>query len=519
MIRWGITANAHDAALAVFDNNELKFAAHAERSSGIKNDKYLNQTIVDQALEFGAPRHVHWYETQWLKRLRQLRAGQYSTALTKPSPVSSLQKFGIRPRTFADIGDDIPVDFNHTPAWHNSRHHASHAAAGYFTSPYRDAAVLVIDSIGEFETLTVWEGNDRKLKRKFSQKYPHSVGLWYSAMTQRIGLKPNEDEYILMGWAAVGDPDKYKKKIFEDFFYPLDQNSPRIRFKQNLHRGCKQWAPELNSVQDYADIAAGTQAVYEYIFEHLVKQTKKLVDSDNIVLMGGCALNCVANSIAYKYFNNVWIMPNPGDAGSSVGCVLDYTKEFIEFDSPYLGHAIRGNYPVNSALKVIQESGMVGVANGCAEFGPRALGNRSLLADPRGENMQDLVNTVKQRQAFRPFAPVIKEECLHDYFDMPEGVTSSPFMQFVGRTKDPKSFPAITHIDGTSRVQTVTRKQHPGLYKLLDKWHKATGCPMLLNTSLNIKGEPMVDNKKDAVRWTEKYKVEVVTEERSSIGE
>lgn len=519
MIRWGITANAHDAALAVFDNNELKFAAHAERSSGKKNDKYLNQTLINQALEWGNPQHVHWYETQWLKRMRQMYAGQYRTALTKIGPVPTLRSFDIDIWDWSDLGMDDYGRGNATPRFWNTRHHHSHAAAGYYTSPYREAAVLVVDSIGEFETLTVWEGKDQNLKRKFSQRYPDSLGLWYSAMTQRIGLKPNEDEYILMGWAAVGDPEKYKKRIFEDFFYPLDQNSPRVRFKQNLHRGCLQWAPELNSVQDYADIAAGTQAVYEYVFKHLVKQTKKLVDSDNIVLMGGCALNCVANSIAYKYFKNVWIMPNPGDAGSSVGCVLAHTKEFVEFDSPYLGYSIRGNYPVNSALKIIKEKGMVGVANNKAEFGPRALGNRSLLADPRGQNMQDLVNTVKQRQAFRPFAPVIKEECLHEYFDMPEGVNSSPFMQFVGRTKDPKAFPAITHVDGTARVQTVTRLQHPGLYKLLDKWHKETGCPMLLNTSLNIKGEPMVDTEEDAKRWTEKYNVEVVTSERSSIGD
>ena len=511
MIRWGITANAHDAALAVFKDDELKFAAHAERSSGIKNDKHLNQTLIDQAREFGEPSTVHWYETDWLKKLRQIHAGQYKTAWNNPTSQHTLLEFEID--TFND-----PYSFRGPTQFHHARHHASHASAGYYTSPYRDAAVLVVDSIGEFETLTIWQGTDTQLKRKFSQKYPHSLGLWYSAMTQRIGLKPNEDEYILMGWAAIGDPEKYKKQIFNDFFHPLDQNSPRVRFKQNLHRGCMEWAPELNSIQDYADIAAGTQAVYEYVFEHLVKQTRKLVPSNNLVLMGGCALNCVANSIAYKHFDNVWIMPNPGDAGSSIGCVLNYTEEFIEFDSPYLGHAIRGNYPVNSALKIIQEKGMVGVANNKAEFGPRALGNRSLLADPRGQDMQDLVNTVKQRQAFRPFAPVIKEDCLHDYFDMPDGVTSSPFMQSVGRTKNPELFPAITHVDGTARVQTVTRSQHPGLYKLLDKWHEATGCPMLLNTSLNIKGEPMVDTIEDAQRWTEKYKVEVVTGEKSSIG-
>lgn len=505
-IKWGITAGSHDASLAVFENNELKFAAHAERSSRIKNDKSLNQTIVDQALEYGMPTGVHWYETMWLKRMRQLYAGQYKTAITKPSPVNLVEKHGIA----LCYNGMLEANF-YDAVFYEHKHHETHAAAGYYTSPYREAAVLVIDSIGEWETLTIWQGKDRKLKRKFSQRYPHSVGLWYSAMTQRIGLKPNEDEYILMGWAAIGDPEKYKKKIFEDFFYPLDPNSPKIKFKRNLHRGCRDWAPELNSVQDYADIAAGTQAVYEYVFKHLIKQTKKLVDSDNIVLMGGCALNCVANSIAFDSFNNVWIMPNPGDAGSSVGAVLSHTREFIDFDSPYLGHSIRGNYPVDKALAELQNVGMVGVANGCAEFGPRALGNRSLLADPRGQNMQDLVNTVKQRQAFRPFAPVIKEECLHEYFDMPTGVTSSPFMQFVGRTKDPESFPAITHIDGTSRVQTVTRKQHAGLYNLLDKWHEATGCPMLLNTSLNIKGEPMVDTEEDARRWAEKYNVKIVT--------
>ena len=401
MIRWGITANAHDAALAVFKDDELKFAAHAERSSGIKNDKHLNQTIVDQALEFGNPDDIHWYETDWLKRLRQVRSGQYSTAFNKITPQASLLEFNIN--TYVDS-----YSLQSGPHFHYHRHHASHAAAGYFTSPYKDAAVLVVDSIGEFETLTVWKGVNRELKRKFSQKYPHSLGLWYSAMTQRIGLKPNEDEYILMGWAAIGDPNKYKKRIFEDFFYPLGHSSPRVKFRQNLHRGCKQWAPELNSIQDYADIAAGVQAVYEYVFEHLIRQTRKLVPSRNIVLMGGCALNCVANRIAYKYFTNVWIMPNPGDAGSSIGCVLDSTKDFIEFNSPYLGNSIRGNYPVNSALKIIQESGMVGVANNRAEFGPRALGNRSLLADPRGKDMQDLVNTVKQRQSFGPFAPVGK---------------------------------------------------------------------------------------------------------------
>ena len=189
MIRWGITANSHDAAVAVFDGKEIKFAAHAERSSGKKNDKFLNSTIISQALEYGEPDEVHWYETQWLKRLRQIKSGQYQLAFNKESPRTTLANLGVKTRPyFCDESFMFPKS---TPAFVNHRHHASHAAAGYFTSPYQDAAVLVIDSIGEFETLTMWKGQGRDLKQVYSQGYPHSIGLWYSAMTQRIGLKPN----------------------------------------------------------------------------------------------------------------------------------------------------------------------------------------------------------------------------------------------------------------------------------------------------------------------------------------
>jgi carbamoyltransferase len=255
------------------------------------------------------------------------------------------------------------------------------------------------------------------------------------------------------------------------------------------------------------------QAVYEKVFKHLLVETSILIKSDNIVLMGGCALNCVANSIAHKFYDGVWIMPNPGDAGSAIGCVLDHLGTHVEWNSPYLGYNIVGDYPVKAAMKELTTIGMVGVASGRAEFGPRALGNRSLLADPRGSDMQDLVNTVKQRQSFRPFAPVIMEEHLHDYFDMPHGCNSSPYMQFVGVCRRPDLFPAISHYDNTSRVQTVTREQHSGLYALLEAWYEETGCPMLLNTSLNIKGEPMVDTESDAERWTEQYNVKVVTKD------
>ena len=456
-------------------------------------------------MEYGFPQEICWYENHWKKRLRQISAGQYSTALTKPTPQAQMYSAGYDPN---DIYGDLRMlsESNLPYNIRNVDHHHSHAAAGYFTSKFEDAAVLVIDSIGEFETLSIWHGQGDKLKRVWSQRYPHSVGLWYSAMTQRIGLKPNEDEYILMGWAALGDPNKYYEKIMEDFLEPLSDYDPAVKFKHNLHRGCMWWAPELNTVQDYADIAAAVQRVYERIFDHCLRHAVKMVPSNNIVLMGGCALNCVANSRAHYYYDGVWIMPNPGDAGSSIGAIAARHGR-LNWTGPYLGYDIKGKYPINKLLAELSTTRMAGVANGRAEYGPRALGNRSLLADPRGADVQDLVNTVKKRQAFRPFAPVVLEEHADKYFDGCVG----PYMQYTSVCKRPDLFPAIAHYDNTSRVQTVNKLDHPDLYQLLSRWHAQTGCPMLLNTSLNIKGEPMVDTEEDAARWQQTYGVKVFT--------
>jgi carbamoyltransferase len=221
-------------------------------------------------------------------------------------------------------------------------------------------------------------------------------------------------------------------------------------------------------------------------------------------------LNCLANRIIPEYFDNHWIMPNPGDAGSSLGAILAKTKQKVKFDNAFLGEEIKGKYPVDKALEELLQCGIVGVASGRAEFGPRALGNRSLLADPRGQEMKDKVNGIKQRQEFRPFAPVILESDVQEYFNVTKGF-SSPYMQQVVRCKYPTKFPAIVHEDGTSRVQTVTKKSHPGLFALLTKWKEETGCPMLLNTSLNIKGKPIVNNLQDARDFQNKYKVKVVS--------
>ena len=485
MITWGISANSHDAALAVFTDNGLEFASHSERFSGVKNDAHLNDKLIEYAKQWGEPDEVIWYERPLVKTLRQLRAGQ-GWNYNENNIRKYLRSYGIR----------APIRY--------TDHHLSHAAAGYYTGPFTEACCVCIDSIGEFDTLTIWRADKEKgLQRVYSQQYPHSIGLWYSAITQRIGLKPQEDEYILMGMAAYGNPRRLYTEMYWDFF---DPKSDPPRFSQNLHRGCMNWRPDLNSEQDYFDIAAATQNLYENTFQGILNMARELVPSKNLVLMGGCALNCSANSLAYKFFDNVWIMPNPGDAGSAVGCVLAHKKEFMPMSHMYTGYNIEGDYPVEEVLDELLTTGICGVANGRAEFGPRAFGHRSLLADPRGTNIKDRVNEIKRRQKFRPFAPAVLEEHASTYFDGPTG----PFMQYTATCKDP-GLPAIVHGDGTSRVQTVSSNQSVGFRKLLERWYEETGCPILLNTSLNIKGKPIVNTVEDAKEFEKHYGVKVCT--------
>ena len=489
MITWGISANSHDGALAVFDNNELVFASHTERFSGLKNDPHLNRNIIDYAKQWGEPDEVIWYEKPFKKTVRQLIAGQ-GWNHNENNIKTYLQQYNI----------NAPIGY--------SNHHESHAAGGYYTSGFSDATIVVIDSIGEFETFTIWEGKSDKLKKVYSQGYPNSIGLFYSAMTQRIGLKPNEDVYILMGMAAYGNYRTYYDEIKEIFLKlgPHDHwTTPNVKFKQNLHRGCMWWrAGNKFTWQNKADIAAATQTLYEELFLETIKYCAEKYSSKNLVLSGGCALNCKANHLAFNYYNNVWIMPNPGDAGSSLGAVLANKRKHIEWKDAYLGFNIEGEYPVEKLLKELQTKSIVGVANGRAEFGPRAFGNRSLLADPRGEDIKNRVNRIKKRQKFRPFAPVVLSEYASNHF---RG-NYNDYMQFTSHCTDPDLYPAITHVDGTSRVQTVG-PNGSGIRKLLEAWFEATGCPMLLNTSLNIKGKPMVNDKKDAKAFAKKYGVSV----------
>ena len=480
----GINCLNHDAAISVIEDDEIVFAAHSERYSRKKNDAELNDEIVEEALSYGAPDKIAYYERPWIKKTRQLYAGQYSEALSQKNLPSKYLKRWFKPSLIEYID-----------------HHKSHAAAGYYTSSFKEAAVLVIDGIGEWDVLTIWHGQRDSLKKVWSVKYPNSLGLFYSAATQKIGLKPCEEEYILMGMSAWGK-DQHWEKMYDDLFDP-----GILKLKFNLHKGLGDYGSDWEKF----DVAASTQTITEKVLSGILEKTRQLLPGvENLVYMGGCALNCVANAkIIPKYYDNIWIMPNPGDAGSSLGAAAAVRGKHVVWKDAFLGHKIDGDYPIKAALDLLSKNKIFGIANGKAEFGPRALGNRSLLADPRGPEIKDRVNEIKRRQKFRPFAPAIIEELAHEFFEMP--VQRVPYMQFVAKCKHPELYPAICHVDNTSRVQTVSEKDNPGFYGLLKEFYKKTGCPMLLNTSLNIKGQPIVNTSEHAVEFSKHYGVEVLT--------
>jgi len=436
----GISEGFHDAAICVLDDNKIVFASHAERHSRKKGDKYLHLYQLSKIRD-NRDAIVAYYEKPFSKNLRRLYAGQKWK----------------KPRIRYDL---------------SFRHHESHAAAGYYTAPFDDCNIIVVDAIGEWDTVSIWD-NMKKVK---SWKYPYSLGLLYSAITQRIGLKPNEDEYITMGMSAFGEP-----------LYDLE---PLLLM--NNHRGVgnvwKDARPE--------DLAASVQSLYERKLLELVDMCPK----KNIILMGGCALNCVANSKIQG--KNIWIMPSPGDAGSALGAASLVQKKKLQWEGPYLGTDIDRPIWVHGVIQELVKNRVCGIAHGRAEFGPRALGNRSLLGDPRYD-IKDTVNDIKRRQRFRPFAPAILEEYADEYFEGP----MNEYMQFVATAKH--DYKSVTHVDGTARVQVVKKNCKSVIRPILEEWYDATGCPMLLNTSLNIKGEPMVDSPRDATRFMEKYNVQV----------
>jgi carbamoyltransferase len=461
----GISEGFHDAAIAIIDpnNGDIVHASHSERSSGVKHDRYISPWQIELLDSYEISKSAY-YENPILKKSRQIYAGQYKTAFTK------------RRQT-------ITAEVNHS-------HHLSHAAAAFQTSDYLEASCVVVDSIGEWDTVSIWSAyydNCRiaKYKKIYSQKYPNSIGLWYSALTKHVGLKPLEEEYIFMGMAAFGKHDPELEKLLE-----------------NLHRGIGTYTSQLSNYPN-VDISTTAQVVLENSLRKIFSIAKS--HSNNICYAGGVALNCVANSKLIKEYGDIWIMPNPGDAGSALGAAALSYKKKLNWNGPYLGREINRKVQIDELTEYLITNKICGIANGKSEFGPRALGNRSLIADPRGIDIKNLVNNIKKRQLFRPFAPSILAEHAEQYF---RG-SMSRYMSTTAECKFSEQFPAIIHADNTSRVQLVYKDDNTILRKVLESWYIKTGCPMLLNTSLNIRGMPMVDSWQDAMQFEKLYDVKI----------
>ena len=487
----GISAGFHDAAATVISpDGEILFAGHSERYSKKKNDADIAPALVNELYGQNIDT-IAYYERPWNKQFRQWYAGQGI----------EWNKLTVKQILRTQLPGLVTAD----KTIKNYNHHLSHAAAGFQTSPFDRATVVVIDAIGEWDTISIWgaEYNSTghaRYKRLWRQVYPHSIGLFYSAVTQRVGLHPLDEEYITMGMAAWG-----RNTWYQDMREHVIADERDIRLQRNFHTGMSK---EFLKYSSNENIAAAAQLVAEDLIRQVMIRARNTGFSQNLVYMGGVALNCTANRMLGEYFDKIWIMPCPGDAGSSLGAAALALGRRVNWRGASLGHDIPGPYPVNGLLDRLLTERIVGVASGRAEFGPRALGNRSLLADPRGSEIKEKVNAIKRRQQFRPFAPVILAEVADQYFDMPAGWHHNPYMQSVARCRQPDLTPAVCHVDGSSRVQTVAADDS-GIRQLLEKWYVLTGCPMLLNTSLNIRGEPMVNDRADADRFEKLYGVTV----------
>lgn len=524
----GLSFGFHDAGVAVvdYDTGEILFASQSERYSRIKNDPWLNDAIMEDALSYGNPKVIAINENPWKKKLRHLRAFDFQEAL-----------FGFMPKRFLKFYPEL----NGVPVKYFD-HHLSHFATGLLTGKktdnYKnpmtrprepklrsfgslhqsDYVGMVVDAIGEMDTASIWTFRYFTPNKGFTQehaiKYPSSIGLFYSALTHYVGLKPNEDEYILMGMAAYGDPEKadyIARHLARTYFIDDDKNP--FKAKVNLHKGIAN-DPILAESNEF-DIARAAQIEFQDRVYRYAAQAKK--HGDHLIYGGGCALNCTANTQIFDMFDTVRISTAPGDSGSALGAagLVYYNKagEFLNGWTPYLGYNIEGAYPINDGIRALREGKIFGIANGRAEFGPRALGNRSLFADPRDPTIKDKVNEIKQRQDFRPFAPIVLREEVDTYFEVPIGTTISPYMQTAIKCRYPEEFPGIVHADGSSRIQIVDRHNHPSLHMMISEWNTLNSgrCPMLLNTSLNIKGQPIVNDEKDAKEFAKTYGVDVFT--------
>ena len=416
-----------------------------------------------------------------------------------------------------------------------SEHHLSHAASAFYPSPFRKAAVLCLDGVGEWATSTTWLGDGKDLKAISQINYPHSLGLLYSAFTYYCGFKVNSGEYKLMGLAPLGKP-KYVDLIMENLVDVKEDGSFYLNLTYfNYTRGLTMINEEFENLfghpkrtpeslidQFYKDVAASIQHVTETIILKMVKYLKEVTQVDNLCMAGGVALNCVVNGKIRetKIFKSVWVQPAAGDAGGALGAALalyyngDVTRKIEKKDSmkgallgPMASRSETENILSNENIKykncsycelasLIEQGSVVGFYTGRMEFGPRALGSRSIIANAKIPDIQKIINLkIKKRESFRPFAPIVLAEDYHRYF---VSNYDAPYMQFTDYIQS-EQFPGVTHVDGSCRVQSVSKEKSPEFYQLLNEYKKLTGESVLINTSFNVRGEPIVCSVKDAI--------------------
>lgn len=485
----GYSEYFHDAGIAfVGENGDILGAHHAERFSGIKFSANLTDEMYDMIEDDD---HVTFYEDHSLRE--RTRRKKFNPGML-PSELGLRANFLYGALTYDDF----------------CTHHESHASMAFYTRPWEssdDTVILTIDGVGEAESTMIYDSNFNVLDRWTA---PKSVGLLYTKITKIIGLKPMEDEYITMGLSAYGEPVLGQELVdLVNSFTEYDPDDPSVMTNQRNKEFDKfsKFIGENLKLEKYRqeDLAASAQYMAEKIIYQRAKRARQF--GSKLCYGGGVAQNVVANSLIRDMFDEVWIAPSPTDAGSALGCAArSYHKHTgrnrINWIDSFIGYDIDREINPSEVAQYLIDNKVCGVANGAAEYGPRALGNRSLLADVRYD-VKDTVNDIKRRQRYRPFAPAVLEEYADKYF---EGHMNE-YMQY--QAKALHDYSSVTHVDGTARVQVVKKNSRSVLRKILEEYHDRTGVPMLLNTSLNIRGKPMVNDERHAEEWQKKYQVKV----------
>ncbi|MFT3931558.1 MAG: carbamoyltransferase [Spongiibacteraceae bacterium] len=575
----GISAYYHDSAAALVRDGEIIAAAQEERFTRKKHDAGFPANAIKYCLQEARATladvdYIVFYDKPLVKFERLLETYlSYAPAgfgsFLKAMPIWLKEKLYLKTtlkREFAALGG---LKEKELPQLLFTEHHQAHAASAFFPSPYQNAAVMCLDGVGEWATSSVWLGEGNKLTPQWEIDFPHSLGLLYSAFTYYTGFKVNSGEYKLMGLAPYGQP-KYVDLILDNLLDLKDDGTFRLdmsyfNYATGLTMTNQKFADlfggpartaEGTLTQREMDIAASIQVVTEQIVLKLARTVRRELNQPNLCLAGGVALNCVANGelLRAKIFDDIWIQPAAGDAGGALGAALAIWYEYLgnsrtaPTTNSSTGDAMRGSYlgpwfasnsiaeyldSIKAPYKklddaefydelsdVLASEKVVGWFQGRMEFGPRALGGRSIIGDPRSAKMQSVMNLkIKYRESFRPFAPAVKAERVSEWF---EHDRSSPYMLMVAPVREDKriamtaeqeklfgidklnvprsQIPAVTHVDYSARIQTVHADTNPRFYRLLDTFEKKTECPVLVNTSFNVRGEPIVCTPEDAYR-------------------